>query len=234
VPSTHESQFAGAVHYGFAHGVAGIGYSLLVAGRALEDERYIDLACEAGYLLCRVAQLDEDGAAWWPVGPMDSTRLPHWCSGSSGVGTYLLRLLAVTGEQRFEEYARAAAGAVYRARWQSSPATCHGLAGDGQFLLDAAERLRDSTYHAWAEELVRLMAVRHCRRDGRALVPDESLTRVTPDYNTGLAGVVAYLLRLRHGGPRLFLADDVIADGWPEDSRSWERRPAHGGSGGGW
>lgn len=225
IPTDFASQLAGVCHYGFAHGVAGVGYALLAAGRALEEPAYVDLACDAGYLLCRVAHTDDNGAAWWPVGPNELTRLPHWCSGSSGVGTFLLRLLAVTGEQRFSEYARAAAGEVYQSRWRSSPASCHGLSGDGQFLLDAAEQLDDGTYRAWAEDLVRLMAVRHCRRSGRTLVPDESARDVVADYNVGLAGVLAYLLRLRYGGPRPFTVDDVIVEGWPERPRSagWDR-----------
>lgn len=215
VPAWFGSELAGGYHYGFAHGVAGIGYALLALGTALGEQSYVELAAEAGYTLCRAARVDEDGAAWWPVGPEDANRLPHWCSGSSGVGTFLLRLLAVTGEQRFGEYARAAAGAVYRARWRSSPSACHGLAGDGEYLLDAAEILADPTYRAWAEDLVPLLAVRHCRRDGRALVPDETLTSVVADYNVGLSGVLAYLMRLRYGGSRLFLVDHLLTDDEP-------------------
>ncbi|MGW5361533.1 class III lanthionine synthetase LanKC N-terminal domain-containing protein [Actinopolymorpha pittospori] len=215
VPASFGSELAGGYHYGFAHGVAGIGYALLALGTALDEPAYVELAAEAGYTLCRAARVDEDGAAWWPVGPEDANRLPHWCSGSSGVGTFLLRLLAVTGEQRFGEYARAAAGAVYRARWRSSPSACHGLAGDGEYLLDAAEILADPTYRAWAEDLVPLLAVRHCRREGRALVPDETLTSVVADYNVGLSGVLAYLMRLRYGGPRLFLVDHLLTDDEP-------------------
>ena len=212
IPAGFPSRLAGARHYGFAHGVAGIGYTLLALGSALGEPAYTHLAVEAGYTLCRAARTDEDGAAWWPVGPEDGVRLPHWCSGSSGVGTFLLRLYAVTGEQRFGEYARAAAGAVHRARWASPSSACHGLAGDGEFLLDAADVLADQTYRAWAEDLVPLLAVRHCHRGGRVLVPDETSRGVVADYNIGLAGVLGYLLRLRYGGSRLFLVDDVLAE----------------------
>lgn len=216
VPATARSRLAGTSHYGFAHGVAGIGYALLCLGTALDDEASITVAAEAGSALCRAARSDDDGAAWWPVGPYDATQLSHWCSGSSGIGTFLLRLFAVTGEQRFGEYARAAAGAVHRARWTSSPAACHGLAGDSEFLLDAATWLADPTYRAWAEDLVPLIAARHCRRQGRVLLPDETLRGVVADYGVGLSGVLAYLLRLRHGGGRAFLLDDLLAEEWPE------------------
>ncbi len=224
IPTAFASRLAGASHYGFAHGVAGVGYALLALGAALGEPAYTTLAVEAGNTLCRAARTDDDGAAWWPVGPADQTTLAHWCSGSSGVGTFLLRLFATTGEQRFGEQARAAAGAVHRARWTASPSACHGLAGDGEYLLDAAGLLRDPTYRAWAEDLVPLIAVRHCRRDGRALVPDETLRSVVADYNVGLAGVLGYLMRLRHGGPRLFLVDDLL---WDESAGSTATGTTH-------
>ncbi len=198
--------------YGFAHGVAGIGYTLLALGTALDDSAALTVAGEAGDALCRAAHTDDDGAAWWPAGPHEAGWRPHWCSGSSGVGTFLLRLYAVTGEQRFAEYARAAAGAAYRARWTASPVACHGLAGDGEFLLDAAELLDDPTYRAWAEDLVPLIAVRHCRRGGKAVVADDTLTGVVADYNVGLAGVLAFLTRLRYGGRRMFLVDELLVE----------------------
>ena len=39
------------------------------------------------------------------------------------------------------------------------------------------------------------------------VVGDESGEDVTADFNVGLAGVAAFLLRLRHGGPRLWLPE---------------------------
>ncbi|MBM7787622.1 class IV lanthionine synthetase LanL [Tenggerimyces flavus] len=210
IPTTFASQLAGTCHYGFAHGVAGIGYFLLAAAHATETSRFFYLAREAGETLCRAGQLDTDGAAWWAAGPTDRTRLPHWCSGSSGVGTFLLRLYAVTGEQHFGDLAAAAAKASYRARFQSGPAACHGLAGDGQFLLDAAAVFGDRTYQQWAEDLVPLLAARSCVRDGLALAADETGRTVVADYNVGLAGVVDFLHRLRHGGPRPFMADELL------------------------
>ncbi|HZC27801.1 MAG TPA: lanthionine synthetase LanC family protein, partial [Actinopolymorphaceae bacterium] len=210
IPADAPSRLAGACHYGFAHGVAGVAYFLLAAGTETGRESYVKVALEAGRTLCRLATTDPQGAAWWPVGPDDRTPLPHWCSGSSGIGTFLLRLYAATDEPAIGAYAGAAAVAAHRARWQSLPSSCHGLAGNGQFLLDAAHLLDDATYADWADDLVEAMAVRHCRRAGRLLIPDETGHTVTPDYQTGLAGVLSFLLRLQHGGPRPWMADDLL------------------------
>ncbi|WP_020574581.1 class IV lanthionine synthetase LanL [Actinopolymorpha alba] len=246
IPADTPSRLAGARHYGFAHGVAGIGYFLLAAGRATGTQAYLDLAVEAGHTLCRTATTDAHGAAWWPVGPDDQprvwgqagearagaepqrrgwaqaggarvgpephSRLPHWCSGASGVGTFLLRLYAVTDVPAFGAYAAAAAVAVHRARWQAAPATCHGLAGDGQYLLDAAELLAEDSYRGWAGDLVEAMAVRHCRRDGRLLIPDESGQAVVADYQAGVAGVIAFLQRFTYGGPRPWMVDACLTE----------------------
>lgn len=206
VPASFDSRLAGLVHYGFAHGVAGIGAFLLAAARASGDDRALALAREAGLTLCEAVRTDGQ-AAWWPEAPGGSVRYAHWCSGSSGVGTFLLRLYRDTGEQRFAELAGAAAHAVHRARWHSLPATCHGLAGDGEFLLDAAGTLAEPRYLDWAGDLADLLYARHAVVDGRAVVPDETGRAVVADYNTGLAGAVAFLFRLRHGGPRLWMVD---------------------------
>ena len=210
VPSDARSRLAGACHYGFAHGVAGIGYFLLAAGMATDQESYVKIALDAGHTLCRSATTDSNGAAWWPIGPKDRTRMPHWCSGSSGIGTFLLRLYAATDEPAIGAYAGAAAVAVHRSRWHSSPSACHGLAGDGQYLVDVAQVLGTDIYRTWARDLVEAMAVRHCRRAGKLLVPDETGRAVVADYQTGLAGVVSFLLRLRHDGPRPWMVDEWL------------------------
>jgi hypothetical protein len=56
-----------------------------------------------------------------------------------------------------------------------------------------------------------MVAARTVRRGGRLLVPDETGRHVHADYGTGLAGVLAFLVRLRHGGPALWTADPPSA-----------------------
>ena len=223
IPADFESALAGLVHYGFAHGVAGIGTFLLYAGVAAGREDCVDAARRAGDTLEAVAMV-EDGAAWWPSGEgggngggpdglgggkiADRTR--HWCSGSSGVGTFLVRLWAVTGERRFLGLATAAGAAVRRDRWLAGTSACHGLAGDGDFLLDLADLTGDERYREWAGELAEVMQARNAIRRGLMVIPDESGRTVSAGYNTGLGGAVGFLLRLRHGGPRWWLPDMVL------------------------
>ncbi|MBV9823178.1 MAG: serine/threonine protein kinase, partial [Actinobacteria bacterium] len=221
IPEDFDSVLAGSWHFGFAHGVAGVGAFLLAAGQACGERRYLDLAEAAGRTLAGAADLDErTGAATWrtdrnqPAGAKDM--LLHWCNGASGVGTFLVRLAAARPEPEAERYwqlVHAAAIAVHQARWSPSPAHCHGLAGNGQFLLDAADlagragRPQAAVYRGWAEDLAAVVAARAAVVGGRLVVPDETGLRLGAGYGTGLAGPLDFLLRLSHGGARSWMIE---------------------------
>ncbi|MBB5966501.1 class IV lanthionine synthetase LanL [Planomonospora venezuelensis] len=222
IPEDFDSGLAGVVHYGFAHGVAGVGAFLLAADAALGHEDCLETAVAAGETLLAAADRHGD-AAWWASAPGGEDRLPHWCSGSSGVGTFLIRLYAATGDRRFLDAARGAAVAVHAHRLSSGTAACHGLAGDGQFLLDMADVLGEPVYRELAEELAGCLWARAVVRDGLLVVPDESTTEVTVGWNTGLAGVLDFLHRLRHGGPRPWMADPP-GDGPPDPAAAGAAR----------
>ncbi|MFE0465023.1 class IV lanthionine synthetase LanL [Kitasatospora sp. NPDC058965] len=209
VPADFDSELAGIHHLGFGHGVAGVGTFLLLAGLATGREEFVAAARAAGETLLTAARV-EDGAAHWAP---DDRRAdapsagPHWCSGSSGVGTFLIRLWQTTGDPRHRLAAEQAAVAVHRARWRGTPVACHGLAGNAEFLLDLAEALDMPGYWQWAEELVGCALTRTVHRDGLVLTPDESMLAVSAAYNTGTAGLLGLLLRMRHGGTRMWLPD---------------------------
>ncbi|AWZ06725.1 MULTISPECIES: class IV lanthionine synthetase LanL [unclassified Streptomyces] len=213
VPEDFDSGLAGAWHYGFAHGVAGVGTFLLLAWEATGDERLRAAAVAAGSTLAAAARRGPAGTLW----PVDRARhlsgspdlARHWCSGSSGVGTFLVRLRSAAGPggEGLADLVEGAAAAVRAGRVTDTAATCHGLAGNAEFLLDAAELTGDARHRAGAELLVEHMAAQAVLRDGRLLVPDENRTSVLAEYATGLAGSLSLLLRLRYGGPRAWLPE---------------------------
>ncbi|MFF1906493.1 class IV lanthionine synthetase LanL [Kitasatospora sp. NPDC058218] len=207
VPADFDSELAGITHLGFAHGVAGVGTFLLLAGLAAEREDFVHAARAAAETLLATTRV-RDGGAGWPVEDRSAdapVHAPHWCSGASGIGTFLIRLWQATGDPRYRECAEQAATEVYRWRWLSSSAACHGLAGNAEYLLDLAEALDDPHHRRRAEELLACAHARHVTHDGLLLIPDDTLTRVGVGYNTGLGGPLGLLVRLRHGGPRLWL-----------------------------
>ncbi|MGH3699263.1 MAG: class IV lanthionine synthetase LanL [Pseudonocardiaceae bacterium] len=210
VPVDLDSKLAGARHYGFAHGTAGGGYFLLAAGALTGVGRYTELALAAADTLCRVAVLD-DGAAWWPTGPAEGTVFTYWCSGSSGVGSFLLRAWQVSQQPRYAELAALAALAVYRTRWLDLPSVCHGLAGNGEFLLDMAGILGERRFAEQACELAAVAYLRHGLRSGRLVTCGENGRDVVAGAGVGLAGMVQFLLRCRDGGARSWMVDEVFA-----------------------
>ncbi|MFF3404062.1 class IV lanthionine synthetase LanL [Streptomyces sp. NPDC002659] len=209
IPTDFNSSLAGLSHYGFAHGVAGAGAFLLTAGLAFDRDDYLKGARVAGDTLESVANV-KDGAARWPSGEEGDLGFQHWCSGASGIGTFLIRLWRANGERRFLKLAHQAAVTLRRNKWQAGTAACHGLAGDADFLIDLADLTGESKYRAWAEELAAAIHARHAYRDGLMVVGGEHLLTINADYNTGLAGVLGLLLRLRHGGPRWWMVDEPL------------------------
>ncbi|MEV4560916.1 class IV lanthionine synthetase LanL [Kitasatospora sp. NPDC049285] len=219
VPADFDSALAGAVHLGYAHGVAGVGAFLLATATALRElpdlrdrPELVDTADQlttgaqaATETLAATARWS-GGSAWWPQshGDPEHVRLAHWCSGSSGVGTFLVRFWQATGDRQAHRLAVAAGQAVLDGRWHSGVCACHGLAGNGEYLLDLAEATGESRFRHGAQELARLIAARAALRDGLLVLPDETGTGCAAAYGTGTAGPLAFLLRLRHGGPRLW------------------------------
>ncbi|MFE4924328.1 class IV lanthionine synthetase LanL [Streptomyces sp. NPDC056661] len=225
VPKDFASRGAGTVHYGFAHGAAGIGAFLLAVGHATGDQQYYNAAAEAATTLARLTQA-KDGAAYWPTGNSnDGPTTPHWCNGSSGVGTFLVRMWQHNHDERLLELAIQAATAVHRSRWRTeSTVQCHGLAGNAEFLLDLADATHDTRYQQWTRDLAQAVHVRHVLRDGRMLLPDERSRDVSASFNLGSAGALAFLLRLVHGGPRLWLPESLAAVTAQRTTTTTERR----------
>lgn len=196
--------------HGFAHGTAGIGYGFLVGGVTLGDQALIGHALRYGQRIIEAASYAGD-QAWWRDG---SARSPlfraHWCHGSSGVAAFLVRLWWFTGEEAALAVARDAARAVLAGRPGAHACMCHGLAGDGDLLLDLAAATREPQYIRAAWSVADQLWSMRVRREARWLIPDEKYgTAIGVDYGVGSSGVAAFLLRLLHGGRRPWMADDA-------------------------
>ena len=193
---------AGQRFYGFAHGVAGIGLFLDHAA-AVTGREDCAAAAEASAATLRHAALAANGLVKWGSGPDEPTPgLPHWCNGSSGVATFLLRH---AGGANDVELLEGAARATVAAKWRSGVAYCHGLSGNADLLLDLSDSA-DLRYRVWAADLLRIMSDRRSS-DGHGLGLTDEAGYITPDFNVGYGGALSVLLRLRHGGPRLWLPE---------------------------
>ncbi|MFF1282550.1 class IV lanthionine synthetase LanL [Streptomyces sp. NPDC058299] len=200
VPAEAFSQEPGKRYLGFAHGTAGIGFFLLAAAAVSGRREHLELAVRAGEHVVASAVLTGP-AAHWPAQATDVPTAPYWCHGAAGVGTFLVRLWQVTGEETFGDLARRAAHAVTERASCAALTQCHGLAGNGDFLLDMADATGDPAYHAMAEELARLIVAERANRHGHVVFPNE-YGDVSTSWSDGSAGILAFLLRIRHADPR--------------------------------
>lgn len=203
-PRQARSSFAGKRFHGFAHGTAGIATFLSYAAALLDEDRLTRLAAESTTGLVRAAVTQPDGRLLWGSGPEESSPgIPHWCNGSSGVATGLVRSPEAAGLRHVLE---GAARAIVAAKWQSGTAYCHGLSGNADALLDLADVTGLGACRSQAGDLLRIMWERR-QVDARGPGLSDEPGRITPDFGVGYAGGLSTLMRYRHGGPRLWLPE---------------------------
>ncbi|MFD3333098.1 class IV lanthionine synthetase LanL [Streptomyces sp. NPDC058700] len=193
----------GKRYLGFAHGSAGIACFLLAAAAVSRRAEHRDLAVEVGEHLLAGAVLTGD-TAQWPSQASDVPTAPYWCHGSAGIGTFLVRLWQATGDDRFGDLAHRSAYAVSERASRAALAQCHGLAGNGDFLLDMADATGDPVHHAMAEDLARLIVCERAQRGAHVVFPNE-YGDVSTSWSDGSAGILAFLLRIHHTDPRLWM-----------------------------
>ncbi|QXJ26549.1 protein kinase/lanthionine synthetase C family protein [Actinomadura graeca] len=208
MPADQDSKLAGKSYYGFAHGISGVGYFLLAYGEAAGRPDCRTLAVRVGEHLLDEAVITPR-SAMWGAGSGDAPTAPYWCHGSSGIGTFLIRLGSATGAARFTRTGEMAARAVAGNAWRAVLGQCHGLSGNGDLLLDVAAFTGDARYRAAAWRFGRIILANRAHRDGRVVLPDER-GDVTTTWGDGLSGILAFLVRLRHGSPRLWMSDAAL------------------------
>ncbi|MFF0558643.1 class IV lanthionine synthetase LanL [Streptomyces sp. NPDC004266] len=205
VPAEADSPEGGKRYLGFAHGAAGIGCFLLAAADLSRQPDHRATALEVGEgLVADAVRIGE--AAQWPAQSGDVPTAPYWCHGAGGIGTFLVRLWQATGDDRFGDLARGSAHAVAERASRAPLAQCHGLAGNGDFLLDLADATGDPAHRDMAEELAGLLLAESTRRQGHVVFPNE-YGEVSSSWSDGSSGILAFLLRARHGGPRHWMVD---------------------------
>jgi serine/threonine protein kinase/rhamnogalacturonyl hydrolase YesR len=210
-PADVDSKLAGRRYYGFAHGTAGVGTFLLAAALATGRSDYLALATRVGETLLGKA-IVADGAAQWGAGADDPPTAPYWCHGASGIGSFLTRLHRASGDDRFGKAAHMAVQAVMENAGRGVLGQCHGLAGNGDFLLDVADGVDGQQYEALAHQLARVIYASHTNRQGLVVFPDE-YGNPSATWGDGMSGVLAFLLRLRYRSARLWMVDPPLDRG---------------------
>ncbi|GHF18528.1 hypothetical protein GCM10014715_86810 [Streptomyces spiralis] len=110
------------------------------------------------------------------------------------MGTFLIRLWAVTKDPHVLVTAKGAAVAARQVVWELPPVQWHGVARVVELLMDMAEATGEGRYVDWAMESVSALRARATCIDGLMLTSGLHGTAISPAWGTGTAGVVAALL----------------------------------------
>lgn len=183
---------------GYAHGAAGIADVLLDLYEASGEERFAALAASAAEWIDgqRTTALADDSGFTWREMEGGPRAAPTWCRGAAGIGRFYLhagRLEVVDGAL---DLALGAARTVARGGRVLDPSHCHGLSGNVEFLLDAAQAPGGAAFHNEAMMLGRLLDTWAFEMDGLLMWPSDTPGEPTPEYMTGYSGVAVCLLRL--------------------------------------
>lgn len=182
----------GRVYSGYAHGGSGIALFLLTLYGETKESRYLRTAQDALETEISWAS-DRDGGLAWP-GIYPGVITPYWRYGSAGVGSILIRFFTALGEERYKLLAEKAA--KYAAsKYTVFPGQLVGLSGIGEFLLDMYAATGNVDYLRQADMVVSGILLYQVPRDHGIAFPGDELVRITTDFATGSAGIIAFIHR---------------------------------------
>jgi len=207
---------------GYARGGSGVALFLLYLAHATQDAAYLELGKEAlewdlRHVMPYPEMPDVDSLKRDPNDPDDNVVSHYWVDGSAGVVTALLRYWRYTGETRYK-------GVLDRlipdcCRWYTAfPNLFQGLAGLGNTLLDVYEFTGDPRFLQEAHRTADGILLFRVERLSGLAFPGQQLLRISTDFGTGSAGIIAFLDRLRRAlrGERTenfnFMLDSLVPE----------------------
>jgi len=193
---------------GFAHGVAGIANALLEASVYVQNPIYKEAAFEGlRYEHSYFDQVQQN----WPDFRMSNPSSPSagfdtppnpicscaWCHGAPGIALSRLRGYELTGHSALEKEARTAVqttASQFTWAQQQNFSLCHGLAGNADVLLEAADILTQPDWRQQAQDM---------GQTGQEMYTKTGLwanglynAYQIPDLMVGLSGTGYFYLRL--------------------------------------
>jgi lantibiotic modifying enzyme len=210
----------GTVRLGYAYGGSGTAMLLLYLHMATGDPKFLEQGRQAlDFELDQGVWLNGRFAGFPDLALDEPESAPelrcYWDAGSAGVGTTLVRYLAVTADTALERQLTDLVSDASR-KYTVSPQLFHGLAGLGNFLLDVWEQSGDERHLAEAWQVAEGVLLFRIERAEGIVFPGEQAARESADFATGAAGVGLFLHRLlqaEHGiqGNFNFVIDELLA-----------------------
>ncbi|HEX8171895.1 MAG TPA: lanthionine synthetase LanC family protein [Thermoanaerobaculia bacterium] len=188
---------------GFSHGAAGIALALAELFARTGDSRWMEGA-KGGFAYERQSFSPEqqnwpDFRSFASPNPRQPGYSTAWCHGAPGIGLSRVRAFELTRDETLRREAEAAIAGTYRPLTVATQADnfslCHGLAGNAELFLVAADAFGDERYRA-AAELVGDRGI-HAVHAPRNPWPCGVMSGgETPNLLLGTAGIGYFYLRL--------------------------------------
>jgi len=200
----------GGTQLGLAHGASGIGLFLLYLHSATGNEKYKKMAVAAlDYDISYAVDTDNGGLTWSKKSGANDILYPYLEYGSAGMGISCLRYLKKLKDVKYLNLVNKIHIDCDR-KYTIFPGRNNGLAGIGEFMLDAFDITKDKKHLGGAYRVasgIKLFAIQS--KKGIAF-PGNGLARISCDYATGVSGIMLFLDRLVTGRPADFMLDELL------------------------
>lgn len=195
---------------GFAHGASGISIFLLYLYLATHHEQFLEVGKRALEFDLSASSLNPEGNLTWQVfRGVNAAGLPYFRYGTSGVGMAVARYYRALGDLRYQELVDRMIPDMTR-KYAISPGRFVGLAGIGDFLLDARENGETPAISEGLQRVISGMMLFQVETEKGVAFPGYELYRLSCDYGTGNAGIALFLHRYLTGCHSDLLLDELI------------------------
>ena len=185
---------------GYSHGTAGIALALLELHAITRDPTLREAADRAvAYERKHFDARQQNWPDFRSTTPERTVCGLAWCHGAPGIGLARLRAYQLTGDESYRGEAEVALRTTYAplqtTAMQESFALCHGLAGNAELFLVAADVLREPRYRS-AAELIARRGVEAYAQPRNPWPCGVNGGGETPGMMIGLAGIGWFYLRM--------------------------------------
>jgi lantibiotic modifying enzyme len=190
---------------GYSHGTAGVAVALLELHQATREQKFLDLA-RAAFAYERSWFLPQHQN--WPDfrSRISAEGQPEefgcglaWCHGAPGIGLSRLRAWQLTGDDAYRDEAltalRSTHAPLLMPSGELSFALCHGIAGNADLFIEAADIINDPQWIAVAEA-IGARGIDYYHHGRRRWLCGVNGGGETPGLLLGLAGIGWFYLRL--------------------------------------
>jgi len=183
---------------GFAHGLSGIGYFLVLLQKFAPDQKLLEIILHISETLINntTGSSKKSKLINWPTELGGSNSNNHWCHGTPGTAYFFLELYKLTKEEKYLSILKNCANTVISASTCMNPTMCHGLAGNINFLINYYQLTKNKKIKSELFRLSEVLKMSGILVDNYYLFPSENATVVTPDFWVGFSGTAYVLQRL--------------------------------------